>query len=167
MIGVSTFVSARQIDWYKIWSISVTTWPWPEIKPWPWPFKVILYMVRRALKRQTRWYQNRCSTFKIKDFIIDKVLENFWILTPGDFKFDLRQKWPKRVGNDFSRDFERHLFFLYDDQEPWSWERSNALPKGGGKFRGAAKRGLKSRNRYALLRYFAATTSYMFLWDKK
>ena len=29
---------------------------WPEVKLWPWPFKVILYMVRRALTRQTRWY---------------------------------------------------------------------------------------------------------------
>ena len=36
---------------------------WPEVKLWPWPFKVILYMVRRALTRQTRWYQIRCSIF--------------------------------------------------------------------------------------------------------
>ena len=27
---------------------------WPEVKLWPWSFKVILYMVRRALTRQTR-----------------------------------------------------------------------------------------------------------------
>ena len=26
---------------------------WPEVKLWPWPFKVILYMIRRALTRQT------------------------------------------------------------------------------------------------------------------
>ena len=37
----------------------------PEVKLWPWPLKVILYMVRRALTRQTRWYQIRCSIFKI------------------------------------------------------------------------------------------------------
>ena len=50
-------------------------------------------MVRRALTRQTRWYQNRCSTFKIKDFIVQKtVWENFGILTPGDLNFDLSQK---------------------------------------------------------------------------
>ena len=36
---------------------------WHEVKFWPWPFKVKLYMVRRALTRQTRWYQNTCSTF--------------------------------------------------------------------------------------------------------
>ena len=38
---------------------------WPEVKLWTWPFKVILYMVRRALTRQTRWYQNRCFTFNM------------------------------------------------------------------------------------------------------
>ena len=27
----------------------------PEVKLWPWPLKVILYMIRRALTRQTRW----------------------------------------------------------------------------------------------------------------
>ena len=36
---------------------------WPEVKLWPWPFKVIVYMVRRALTRQTRWHQNSCSIF--------------------------------------------------------------------------------------------------------
>ena len=42
---------------------------------------------------QTRWYQNRCSTFNIKDFIVEKNgLENFGILTPGDLNFDLSQK---------------------------------------------------------------------------
>ena len=56
---------------------------WPEVKLWPWPFKVILYMVRRALTRQTRWYQIRCSIFKIKDFIVEKPFwKNFGILTP-------------------------------------------------------------------------------------
>ena len=49
---------------------------WPEVKLWPWLFKIILYMVRRAVTRQTRWYQNRCSTFKIKDFIVENP---FWI----------------------------------------------------------------------------------------
>ena len=39
---------------------------WPKVKLWPWPFKVMLYMVRRALTRQTWWYQSRCSTFKIR-----------------------------------------------------------------------------------------------------
>ena len=36
---------------------------WPEIKLSPWPFKVILYMVRRALTRQTRWCQICWFTF--------------------------------------------------------------------------------------------------------
>ena len=55
---------------------------WPEVKLWPLPFNVILYMVRRALTRQAWWHQNRCSTFKIKDFIVEN-LENLGILTPG------------------------------------------------------------------------------------
>ena len=45
---------------------------WPEVKLWPWPFKIIVYMVRRVLTRQTRWHQNRYSIFKNKDFIIEK-----------------------------------------------------------------------------------------------
>ena len=36
---------------------------------------VILYMVRRASTRQTRWYLNRYSTFKIQDFVVEKP---FW-----------------------------------------------------------------------------------------
>ena len=56
---------------------------WLEVKLWPWPCKVNLYMLRRALTRQTRWYQNSCSTFKIEDFIVEKpfgkILE-FWHL---------------------------------------------------------------------------------------
>ena len=71
---------------------------WPEVKFWHWPFKVKLYVVRRALTRQTRWYQNRCSTFKIKDCIVQKtVLENFGILTPGDLNFDLSQKMTEMI----------------------------------------------------------------------
>ena len=42
------------------------TLAWLDLRSnlWPWPFKVILYMVRRALTRQTQWYQIRCSIFK-------------------------------------------------------------------------------------------------------
>ena len=50
-------------------------------------------MVQRALTRQTRWYQIRCSTFKIKDFIVENPFWKFFgILTPGDLNFDLSQK---------------------------------------------------------------------------
>ena len=31
-IDVRTFVSARRIDWYALWPISVTKWPWPNLK---------------------------------------------------------------------------------------------------------------------------------------
>ena len=71
---------------------------WPEVKLWPWPFKVILYIVRRALTRQTRWYQIRCSTFKMKDFVVEKplwkILE-FWPLVTSIFT------WAKNYRNDF------------------------------------------------------------------
>ena len=86
---------------------------WPEVKLWPWPFKVILYMVRRALTRQTRYYQICCSTFKIKDFIVKKpfwkILE-FWPLEASILTWD--KKWPKWFRNDFSRAFERCLLFF-------------------------------------------------------
>ena len=72
---------------------------WPEVKLWPWPFKVILYMVRRALTRQTRWCQIRCSAFKIKDFIVEKtfwkILE-FWPLHAGDLSNISPPKWKNR-----------------------------------------------------------------------
>ena len=86
---------------------------WPEVKLWPWPFKVIVYMVRRALTRQTRWYQNRCSTFKNKDFIVEKpfwkILE-FWPLETSILSW--AKKWPKWFRNDFSQAFERCLLFF-------------------------------------------------------
>ena len=86
---------------------------WPEVKLWPWRFKVILYMVRRALTRQTQWYQIRCSIFKIKDFIVEKpfwkILE-FWPLETPILTW--AKKWPKWFRNDFSRAFERCLSFF-------------------------------------------------------
>ena len=85
----------------------------PEVKLWPWPLKVILYMVRRALTRQTRWYKIRCSIFKIKDFIVEKpfwkILE-FWPLETPILTW--AKKWPKWFRNDFSRAFERCLSFF-------------------------------------------------------
>ena len=86
---------------------------WPEVKLWPWPFKVILYMVRRALTRQTQWYQIRCSIFKIKDFIVEKpfwkILE-FWPLETPILTW--AKKWLKWFRNDFSRAFEHCLSFF-------------------------------------------------------
>ena len=86
---------------------------WPEVKLWPWPLKVISYMVRRALTRQTRWYQIRCSIFKIIDFIVEKpfwkILE-FWPLETTILTW--AKKWAKWFRNDFSRAFERCLSFF-------------------------------------------------------
>ena len=50
--------SSIRFDWYATW---VKPWPWPEVKFWTWPFKVMLYMFRCVLTRQTRWCQNYCS----------------------------------------------------------------------------------------------------------
>ena len=107
---------------------------WPEVKLWPWPFKVILYMVRRALTRQTRWYQIRCSISKIKDFIVENPFWKIWEFWPLETPIlTWAKKWPKWFRNDFSRAFERCLsFFFYGDQEPRSLGggggRSNARP---------------------------------------
>ena len=121
---------------------------WPEVKLWPWPFKVMVCMVRRALTRQTRWCQIRCSTFKNKDFIVEnpfwKILE-FWpletsILTWAKKMTEMISKW-------FFASFRTLPFvFLYGNQGPRSWGgRSNAPPPqaGGRKSRGPAGRGLR------------------------
>ena len=112
-------------------------------------------MVRRALSRQTRWYQIRCSTFEIKDFIVEKtVLENFGILPPGDPNFDLSQKNDR---NDFEMIFRElsNAAFRFSLRRPGA-EIMGAgvqtppppLPAGGGKSRGPAGRGLTSVHRF-------------------
>ena len=88
---------------------------WPEVKLWPWPFKVIVYMVRRALTRQTRWYQNRCSIFKKKILSSKNRFGKFWNFDPWGLETSIltwAKKWPKWFRNDFSRAFERCLSFF-------------------------------------------------------
>ena len=122
---------------------------WPEVKLWPWPFKVILYMVRRALTRQTRWYQIRCSTFKIKVFIVEKPfwkILKFWPLVTSILT------WEKNDWNDFEMIFRElsNAAFRFSLRRPRAeimvggGGRSNAPPPpaGGGKSRGPAGRGL-------------------------
>ena len=102
-------------------------------------------MVRRALTRQTRWYQNRCSTFKIKDFIVQKsfwkILE-FWPLVTSILTW--AKKWLKWFRNDFSRAFERRFPFCSTMRR--SRDRRGGVqtppPAGRGKSRGPAGRGL-------------------------
>ena len=111
-----------------------------EVKLWPWPFKVNLYKVRRAFTRQTRWYQNRCSTFKIKYFIVEnpfkKVLE-FWPMETSILTW--AKQLPKWFRNDFSRAFERCLSFFSTATR--SRDHGGVQtpppppPAGGGKFR--------------------------------
>ena len=70
-------------------------------------------LIRRALTRQTRWYQNRCSTFKVKDVIVEKpfwkILE-FWPLVTSILTW--AKKWLKWFRNAFSRAFERCFSFF-------------------------------------------------------
>ena len=105
-------------------------------------------MVRRALTRQTRWYQNRCSTFKIKDFIVQKpfwkILE-FWPLVTSILTW--AKKWPKWFRNDFSRAFERRFPFCSTmrrsrDRRGGGVFKHPPPPAGGGKSRGPAGREL-------------------------
>ena len=105
-------------------------------------------MVRRALTRKTRWYQNRCSTFKNKDFIVEKPFWKnleFWPLETSILTW--AKKWPKWFRNDFSRAFERCLSFFATAtrSRDHGGGRSNAPPPpaGGGKSRGPAGRGLR------------------------
>ena len=122
---------------------------WAKVKLWPWPFKVILYMVRRALTRQTRWYQFRCSTFTIKDLIAEKpfwkILE-FWPLVTSILTW--AKKWP----NDFEMIFRElsNAVFRFSLRRPGAeimgegaFKRPPPPPAGGGKSRGLAGRGLK------------------------
>ena len=150
-----------QYDPFRSWRDLGLTWP--EVKLWPWPFKVIIYMVRRALTRQTRWYQIRCSIFKIKDFIVEKpfwkILE-FWPLETSILTW--AKKWPKWFRNDFSRAFERCLSFFSTatGSRDHGGGRSNAPPPpaGGGKSRGPAGRGLIPCNSiYSFYSYLYAT----------
>ena len=122
---------------------------WPEVKFWPWPFKVKLYIARRALTRQTRWYQNCCSTFKIKKIVVQKrfgkILE-FWPLVTSILTW--AKKWPNWFRDDFSRAFERRFPFCSTMRR--SRDRrgggvfKHSPPAGGGKFRGPSGRGLIS-----------------------
>ena len=114
---------STDMQYDPFWSSRDLGLTWPEVKLWPWPFKVILYMVRRALTRQTRWYQIRCSIFKIKDFIVEKpfwkILE-FWPLETPILTW--AKKWPKMISKWFFASFRTLPFvFLYGDQEPRSW----------------------------------------------
>ena len=120
---------------------------WPEVKLWPWPFKVILYMVRRALTRQTRWNQISCSTFKLKDFIVEKSfwkILKFWPLVTSILT------WEKNDRNDFEMIFRElsNTAFRFSLRRPGAeimgGGHSNAPPPqtGGGKSRGPAWRGL-------------------------
>ena len=84
---------------------------------------VILYMVRGALTRQTRWYQIRCSTFKIKDFIVEKPFRKilkFWPLVTSILTWE--KKMTEMISKWFFASFRTLPFvFLYGDQEPRSW----------------------------------------------
>ena len=118
---------------------------WPEVKLSPWPYKVILYMVRRASMRQTRWYQNRCSTFKINDFIVEKP---FWkIFEFGPLEASVLT-WDKKLPNDFEMIFRElsNPAFRFSLRRPGAeimgGVQTPPPPAGGGKSRGPAGRGL-------------------------
>ena len=87
-------------------------------------------MVRRALARQTQWYQIRCSIFKIKDFIVEKpfwkILE-FWPLETAILT------WAKHDRNDFEMIFRElsNAAFRFSLRRPGAeimGGRSNAPP---------------------------------------
>ena len=87
-------------------------------------------MVRRALTRQTRWYQIRCPTFKIKDYIVEKPfwkILKFWPVVTAILTWE---KMTGMISKWFFASFRTlPVVFLYGDQEPRSGGgRSNAPP---------------------------------------
>ena len=103
-------------------------------------------MVRRALTRQTRWYQSRCSTFISKDFIVQKPFGKsleFWPLVTSILTW--AQKWPKWFRNYFYRAFERRFMFcstMRRSRDIRGGVQTPPPPSGGGKSRGPSGRGL-------------------------
>ena len=102
-------------------------------------------MVRRALTRQTRWYQNRCSTLKIKDFIVQKP---FWKILECWPLVTSILTWAKNDRNDFEMIFRElsnavFRFVLRCAGAEIDGRCSNTPPPaGGGKSRGPLGRGL-------------------------
>ena len=147
----------------KFWNFD-PWWPqfWPEPKNDRYDFEMIFRELSfdldlsksfytwswRALTRQRRWYQNRCSISKIKGFIVEnpfcKILEFLPLETSI---LNWAKKWPKWFRNDFSRAFERCLSFFStatrSRDHVGGGGRSNDPPAGGEKSRSPAGRALK------------------------
>ena len=71
----------KTVDWYATRPFRVRSWPWPEVKFQIWPFEVNLYIIRRALIRQTRWCANRFyAVFRTRIIAENNFRENrlFW-----------------------------------------------------------------------------------------
>ena len=85
----------------------------------------ISYMVRRALTRQTQWYQIRCSIFKIKDFIVEKPFGKFLNFYPWRPQF-----WPEPKND--RNDFEMIFRELSNGAFRFSLRRPGAEIMGGG-----------------------------------
>ena len=49
--------ASNDVQYDLFGSTWIMTRPWSEVKFWSWPFNVILYIFRRALTRETRWYK--------------------------------------------------------------------------------------------------------------
>ena len=104
-------------------------------------------MVRRAFTRQTRWYQNRCSTFKKRILSSKTRFGKFW-----NFDRWRPQFWPepKNDRNDFEMIFRElsNAAFRFSLRRPGAEIMGGGVqtpppPAGGGKSRGPAGRGLK------------------------
>ena len=116
---------STDMQYDPFWSSRDLGLTWPEVKLWPWPFKIILCMVRRAVTRQTRWYQIRCSTFKIKYFIVENRFGKFWNFDPWWPQF-----WPEPKND--RNDFEMIFRELSNADFRFSLQRPGAEIMGGG-----------------------------------
>ena len=104
---------------------------WPEVKLWPWPFKVILYMVRRALTSKHNGIKFVALSLKLKILLSKNSLGKFWNFVPWR-----PQIWPepKNDRNDFQMIFRElsNAAFRFSLQRPGAeimgGGRSNAPP---------------------------------------
>ena len=92
----------------------IMTRPWYKVKFWSWPFKVILYIFRRALTRETRWYKINFLLCYMKSCFRKAIFEKYHHFDI-DYLWSLTQ-WPhlKSVDKTLPGFFQGYLMILAD-----------------------------------------------------
>ena len=121
-IAVIAFVSARRIEWCIIWHTWVTGWPCPDLI---WGQILTLTFQGQTIHGSTRpdetntMVSNRCSTFKIKDCIVQKPFWKIWNFDPWRPQFWPEPKMTEMISKWFFASFRTPFSVLfYNAQEP-------------------------------------------------